>query len=413
MTKIITKCRICGSERLQTLFDLGEVCHAGVFTPDGNVIKDPLEIVRCKDESGCGLVQLKHEFDPNVMYGEHYGYRSGLNSSMVDHLRDVAINAREYYAPKHGEIITILDIGSNDGTLLGHFKDVYSEKAKLFGIDPSSEKFSEYYPNGVVRSKEFFSKSEFLKLSGGTKADIVTSIAMFYDLPDPQRIVNEISEILDQNGLWIVEQSYLPTMLGSNSFDTICHEHTEYYTLSQFEWMCEISGMCIENMELNSANGGSFRLYIRKKGINSLKTKNVEQFHYIEKTLAYNWEEQFEIFDQRITAQRTNLASYLKQLTENQIEICGLGASTKGNILLQHFEFDTTIISAIAEVNPDKYGLKTPGTKIPIIDQSEALRKFDYFLVLPWHFKSNFIQNPKFKEKTLIFPLPELEIIKL
>jgi NDP-4-keto-2,6-dideoxyhexose 3-C-methyltransferase len=410
MAKLISNCRICGSEELNDLFDLGYLTHAGIFNEEGVAPKDPLEIVVCSSTEGCGLVQLKHEFDPNVMYGDNYGYRSGLNQMMVDHLNSLAKSVMVYGNYSNKDDVTVLDIGSNDGTLLGHFKSLLRNSSNLFGIDPSSSKFKEYYEIDITTSNKFFSADEFLKISNGKRADIVTSIAMFYDLPEPQKIVAEISNILDDNGTWIVEQSYLPLMLGSNSFDTICHEHTEYYILSQFDWMCKKSGLKVVNMELNSSNGGSFRLYVKKEISNFVPKESVAQFRYLENLIKSDWATQFSDFIKRIQNQKNDLKRYIDLLRGDGKEICCLGASTKGNILLQYYNLTNNEISAVAEINKDKFGTKTPGTLIPIIDEHKAIEKYEYFLVLPWHFKQSFIKNPAFKGKKLIFPLPKFEV---
>lgn len=411
MTNEISNCRICGSTNLTSVFNMGNLAHAGVFNRDGEVPEDPIEIVVCSDKQGCGLVQLKHEFDPDIMYGDHYGYRSSLNLMMVDHLNELASSVMKFGNYTDSKEVNVLDIGSNDGTLLGHFKKRLSSTTNLFGIDPSSTKFSKYYAEGICTSCEFFSAEEYFKMSDGKKADIVTSIAMFYDLPKPQEIVDDISKILSDDGSWVVEQSYLPLMLGSNSFDTICHEHTEYYGLEQFMWMCERSDLKVIDMELNSSNGGSFRLYIKKSSANETPRERVKQFQYVEKLISNDWIRQIDEFSSRVNDQRNELMKFLKDMKEKQKKICGLGASTKGNILLQYYGLDTELIWAIAEVNQDKIGMRTPRSGIPIIDQDEALDQFDYFLVLPWHFKENFLRNSKFKGKKLIFPLPHFEIL--
>lgn len=413
MVKIINKCRICGGAHLTNLLSLGELTHAGVFNTEGVAPRQPLELIVCSEPGGCGLVQLRHEFDPGIMYGDHYGYRSGLNAMMVNHLSEIASSACDHVYDQLGPNMTVLDIGSNDGTLLGHFKKCLPDTTKLIGIDPSSAKFSEYYDPSIIKSNKFFSAEEFYKLSGGGKADIITSIAMFYDLPNPQEIVENISNILTNNGIWIVEQSYLLSMLGSNSFDTICHEHTEYYSLKQFEWMCTKSNLTIVDMQLNLSNGGSFRLYIKKTVSNPKVEESLSQFKYIESLLQQNLEYQFSQFQSRIEVEKAKLLGHLTELTSKGLRVCCLGASTKGNILLQHYGLGPELLETVAEVNTSKFGMKTPGTKIPIISQDEALREFDHFLVLPWHFKKNFLQNPKLKGKILIFPLPEFEIVHL
>src|SRR3989304_6255502 len=261
----ISRCRICGNSNLESVIDLGQQCLTGVFprSKAEKVPSGPLELVKCLEgdsEKFCGLIQLRHSYDKYEMYGDSYGYRSGLNSSMVAHLKDVANKNCKFATLNPGDLI--IDIGSNDGTLL----KLYPENNYLLvGIDPTAEKFRRFYPGNIKIIPDFFS-SQIVKNNFGNKhAKIVSSIAMFYDLESPLDFVQQVYEILDDDGIWVLEQSYMPLMLKRNAYDTICHEHLEYYSLRQVKWMLDKVGLKILDLEFNDINGGSFKLIVAKK----------------------------------------------------------------------------------------------------------------------------------------------------
>ncbi|OGC70476.1 GDP-mannose 4,6-dehydratase, partial [candidate division WWE3 bacterium RIFOXYD1_FULL_40_11] len=237
--KQIDSCRICGNTRLIDVLDLGIFGLSGVFPlPNEKVPEGPLAIVRC-GEGGCGLLQLKHNYDLELLYGENYGYRSGLNNSMVKHLTEIVRKIESRVDINMGDIV--LDIGSNDSTMLQKYQ---AKDLVLVGVDPTAEKFKEYYPNNIVRIPEFFS-ADTIKQRFSQKVKVVTSIAMFYDLEHPFEIVKQISEVLADDGVWVLEQSYMPHMLDNTSYDTICHEHLEYYSLKSLKWMFDKAGLKI------------------------------------------------------------------------------------------------------------------------------------------------------------------------
>lgn len=410
------KCRICGCSRFETVMDLGDMALTGQFPKPGRVVqREPLRLVRCLGE--CGLVQL--EQSPNLadLYGNNYGYRSGLNLSMVAHLRDLIQNLTNTVRLNPGDVV--LDIGSNDGTTLGF----YPKEMKRIGIDPSGSKFHKFYPEGSILIPTFFKPQFVLDKTEGAKARIVTSIAMFYDLEDPLGFMCGVTEILADDGVWLMEQSYLPSMLRANAFDTICHEHLEYYSLKQIEWMAEKAGLVIIRAQQTTTNGGSFALWLKKKkeGFQP-KRDSVESLHEWESQFLLNTRDNFRAFALRSEAAASSLYDFLAGLKSQGKVVYGLGASTKGNVLLQFMQ-DTSVkggpkltelIGKIGDVNPDKHGCVTPGTDIPIVSEQEALADFpDYFLVLPWHFRTSFLANPKFKGRKMIFPLPQLEVVEV
>ena len=415
--KGISKCRICGNKELVPVIDLGEQYLTGVFpkTHGQKVTSGPLELVKCMSQTGkgCGLLQLKHSFDPDEMYGDNYGYRSGINKTMTIHLHDKVRDILSRVALEAGDIV--VDVGSNDSTLLKAYP--LSPKVSLIGFDPSGEKFLKYYPERVRLVADYFSAKAFHAVFGGKKARVVTSIAMFYDLEYPLDFMRDITSILARDGIWVFEQSYMPLMLKQNAYDTICHEHLEYYGLRQIQWMAEKVGLKILDVRLNDTNGGSFSVTAALSDAPyKINSRSVNGILQKEKALGLETLKPYREFKSRVLRLREELIDFVDQAKKNRRTIIGYGASTKGNVVLQFCGFTHNDISAIAERNPEKYGCFTPGTRIPIISEKAARAvNPDYFLVLPWHFRDEFIKREKSflgHGGGLMFPLPKLEVVK-
>jgi NDP-4-keto-2,6-dideoxyhexose 3-C-methyltransferase len=342
------------------------------------------------------------------MYGDNYGYRSGLNASMVAHLhRKIrAVTARVKFSL--GDLV--IDIGSNDGTSLA----AYPDNLMRVGIDPVGVKFRNFYPQGVTLIPELFSANLMAKHFPGMKAKVITSFSMIYDLEDPQHFVHEIASLLDpEYGLWVFEQSYLPLMLELMGFDTICHEHIEYYGLKQIKWLLDRAGMRVVDVEFNDINGGSFSVVAaHRTAIYPAALGIVDEAFRREEMLGLDSLDAFANFRLGIVNACDDLKSFLARAKAEGKRVCGIGASTKGNVLLQHCKLTSDDIEVIGEVNPDKFGAVTPGTWIPIEDEKKVLAsRPDYLIVLPWHFRNNFLSNPAYKGQQLIFPLPKLEVV--
>lgn len=413
----IKSCRICNNKDLQKVFDLGEQSLTGTFPKNSqeHITTGPVTLVKCHGEDYCGLVQLKQTYSLSDMYGDNYGYRSGLNSSMVDHLNSIVTKIQ--YTVNLDDHDIVLDIGSNDATLL---KAYSKSKIQKIGIDPSAEKFSHYYPEDTSLIIDFFPSEKLTSLIKEQKIKVISSISMFYDLERPQDFVHSISELLADDGIWYFEQSYLPTMLEKNSFDTICHEHLEFYSLKQITWMLKRAGLEILKVELNQINGGSIAITACKSQSSLLQMQDSQYIDYLiekEKSLNLDSIEVWSNFSKNIEDNKVRLMQFLESIREKQELLVGLGASTKGNVLLQYFNITSEYIPYILEVNEDKFGKVTPGTHIPIISETEgnALNP-KYKLVLPWHFKDFFIEKEKeFLQNggALVFPLPEFKVYQL
>ncbi len=415
MYKEISRCRICGNSELDSILDLGSQALTGVFPLPGEAVeKAPLELVKCHENgrNSCGLVQLRHSFEPEKMYGQNYGYRSGLNRAMKTHLAGLASTAKAIVALSPGDVI--LDIGSNDSTLL---QFMYEPGLTAVGMDPTGVKFSSLYPPYIQLIPEFFSSAAFFERTGYKRAKIVSSIAMFYDLEAPLEFMAQVRDVLAERGVWIFEQSYLPTMMEKNSYDTICHEHLEYYRLKQIVWMAERVGLKILDVELNEANGGSFRILAGHAGT-AIKPRVEKIIDMLSSEEDQGFADRlvYTLFRNRVIRHRDDLRRVLDQLKQEGKTVLGYGASTKGNVMLQFCGFGAEDLPCIAEVNADKFGRVTPGTEIPIVSEGEAMALHpDALLVLPWHFRDNFIsRSQKYLSEghAFIFPLPIIEVYR-
>jgi len=416
MYQPIDECRICQNRALESVLDLGKQHLTGVFpkTIDQCVPQAPMELVKCHGPDGgqhCGLVQTRFTYDLGLLYGGDYGYRSGLNRSMVLHLEGIVRDLVKLARPSAGDLL--LDIGSNDGTLLSFYPD---HGLDLIGMDPTAERFAAYYKPHIRRVADFFSAEKFGDIFGGRKAKIVTSIAMFYDLHRPLDFMRQVASVLDDDGVWHFEQSYLPAMLAAGSYDTACHEHLEYYALRQIKYMTDRTGLKILDVKFNDINGGSFAVTVATAGAShTAATALVEQIIAQEDGFGLNSLRPFAAFRQAVEVHREELAGLLRRLKAEGRLVLGYGASTKGNVILQYCGVTPQVLPYIAEVNAEKFGCFTPGTGIPIISETEALAmRPDYFLVLPWHFRRSICERESAYLRAggkLIFPMPRIEVV--
>ena len=406
----IKQCRICGNENLIEVLSLGKQALTGVFPckKTDKVSEGNLDLVWCDK---CGLLQMKQSYDLSEMYGMNYGYRSGLNQSMVTHLTN-KIQTLEKLARLKPEDM-VVDIGSNDAVSL----KAYTVPCAKVGIDPTGIKFRKYYTEDINLIADFFSASRFIELYGaGQKAKIITSIAMFYDLEHPSKFVSDVENILDDNGIWHLEQAYMPSMLRSNAYDAVCHEHLEFYSFKVIKNLIEQNGLQVIDVQMNAINGGSFAITVCKEG--GPYKPNAPVINWMlqqERNLHLDTPKPYRDFEERVYNHRENLMSLIESLNDDNKLILGYGASTKGNVLIQFCGITKKHIPYIADVNKDKFGCFTPGTHIPIISE-EAARKMnpDYYLVFPWHFKPSILEREKEFMKNggkFIFPLPEIEIV--
>lgn len=402
------------------LFSLGKLYVSDFLKPDAEprAEKHELKVML----TGDGAVRLEKTAPKNTMWGT-YWYRSGTNSSMRQELKSIVDSILHVKKLKENDVW--IDIASNDGTLLSYVpKDLIR-----IGIDPAEDSFkyeAEKHANVVIQ--DYFSAEAFKATKyGNLKAKVITSIAMFYDLEDPDTFIHSIAEVLDDNGVWVLQLSYTPLMLQQLAFDNILHEHVYYYSLFNLKNLFERNGFKIVDCQLNDTNGGSFRVYAMKEtaGIKTFATqpfRDVCNFRLnsileYEKKLKLDVVETWLDFYERIRNLKDRTVSFLKEQKALGKKIYGYGASSKGNTLLQYFGLDNTLIDAIAERSPYKFGLKTVGTNIPIVSEDEMRKaKPDYLLILPWHFINEFYQREMdflLEGGKFIVPCPQFEIVGL
>ncbi|MEM1103284.1 MAG: class I SAM-dependent methyltransferase [Pseudomonadota bacterium] len=412
-----TTCRVCGSHALTTAIDLGPQHLQGSFVKDGcEPPRDqfPTELVVCDrrlDPNGCGLLQMAYSVPTDILYA-NYWYRSGTNRTMRGHLRRIVEDCVDLLDRAD---ITALDIGCNDGTLLSY----YPKTATRFGVDPSD--IAETIGSWATVARGVFPSPEAAQTLGDTRFDVVTSIAMFYDLEDPVAFAKAIAERLKDDGVWILEMSYLPLMLEQNSFDTICHEHLEYYSLEVLERILDAADLKAVRAQTNDINGGSIRLTVTHKAQDGFNRNDwLTELHELgcsETEMRLGTVETYRQFQDRIEALRSDLSGLLHDIKERGQTVHIYGASTKGNVLLQWYGIDNTLIPYAAERNPSKVGARTLGSDIEIISEA-ASREMqpDYYLVLPWHFRAEFLEREKetiFAGTKMIFPLPRISVVSL
>lgn len=406
-----TECRICGNTRLLSVLDLGTQALTGIFPRPGQVAPAaPLELVRCSPE-GCGLLQMRHTADLSLMYGEHYGYRSSIRPFMVKHLHrkiDVLTGMVDL-----DRTDLVLDIGSNDATLLRGYP---ADGLTRVGIDPTGEKWREYYPDDIALIPDFFSKASFAAEYGDRKAKIVTSIAMFYDLPDPLGFMAEVRDILTDDGVWMIEMSYGAALLEIPAYDAICHEHLEYYMLSQIEWMAERVGLTLTTAEITDVNGGSLCVTLVKDSKkHKVDAAQIDRIRQREAALELESTATYENFTRRVHGHRDQVRGFLDESRAAGKLTLGYGASTKGNVILQYCGISVEDLPYIGEVSAEKHGRVTPGTGIPIVSEEDAkaLRP-DQLLVLPWVHRGGFVEREQeflASGGKLVFPLPSISTV--
>jgi hypothetical protein len=410
-------CRVCGSSALTKVVDLGEQLNQGTFvSPTGEIPsqrKIPLVLLRCdptRDENACGLLQTQCTVPPEILYPT-YWYRSGTNRTMRDHLRDIVEDASHLIALNKANV---LDIGCNDGTLLSFYPAAYEK----YGIDPSNA-IDDVQGNDFKIIHDIFPSDELRATVGDNYFDIITSIAMFYDLEDPVSFAKSIQKILSPAGIWTFEMSYMPSMLRTNSYDTICHEHLEYYSLAVVESVLSRAGLKLVNATLNEINGGSVSCTATHLGSGNYRApefqKNLDLLRLHEFDLSLETDRPYASFQERIEKHRDELSGLLRDLKRQGMTIHVYGASTKGNTILQYCGLDDTVIDYAADRNPAKHGGRTVGTNIPIISEEESRAMVpDFYLALPWHFRPEFVEREAEtieRGTCMIFPLPSIQIV--
>ena len=401
-------CRNCKSKIKKNLFSLGKISFTGKF-PKNKKINIPKKFLNLSICENCTLVQLDRNFDKKYLYGNDYGYRTGLNKTMTNHVKSVVKNVEKQIKLKKNDYV--LDIGSNDGTML----NFYNNNLIKVGIDPIINKFKKNYQKIKYPINSFFQKKIIRQKIGNNKFKVITALSMFYDLENPNKFLSDIKSLLDKNGIFILEHADLLSIIKNNIFDTICHEHLEYYSSYVIINMAKKNKMRVFNHKFNDVNGGSSQYYICHENSNiKNQNKNLQKVLNLEDKYRLKNKDTYFKFIKKIDNNKKKLVKFLKELKKSKKSIHGYGASTKGNVLLQYFGIGNKMIDYISERNPQKFDCYTPGTKIKIISENESRSiRPNYYLVLPWHFKKEILKreiNVRKKGTKFIFPLPKLEI---
>ena len=405
---ILSKCRTCNSKKFSFLFSLGNLSFTGKFSKNINnkVPKGLINLVMCKK---CKLVQLDRNFNPKYLYSSDYGYRTGINKTMTNHVHDITKQSIKLVNLDRNDYV--LDIASNDGTLL----NFYNDRCKTVGIDPLVNKYLAYYKNINHKISDFFSYKILKKKNLNKKFKIITALSMFYDLRDPNNFLSDIKKLLHDEGVFVLEHADLLSIFKYFLFDTICHEHLEYYSSKIILNLMENNGLRVFNIKTNNINGGSTCYFIcHKYSKFKINKKKISKILREEKKFGLENINSYKKFLFKIDTLSSKIKILIDKILSKNLKIHGYGASTKGNVLLQYLNITSNKIQYIAERNPLKYNKFTPGTSIKIISEkySRSLKP-DYYLVLPWHFKDEIlIREQKIINSgtKFIFPLPKLRI---
>ena len=411
----IKTCRSCGHEgNFIEVMNLGEQYISDfVDSENDQGTKVPLELILCPN---CNLLQLRHNAPNESMWGGKYWYKSGINRMIREDLNDIANCSEKLVDLKQGDIV--VDIGCNDGTLLSFYD---KSDLRLVGFEPSKNVAKEAEQKGIEVIDNYFNSEDFRRRFGEKKAKVITAISMFYDLEDPNKFMQDIVKCLDANGLFVIQQNYLVSMLERNAFDNVCHEHREYYSLSSLNHLLEKYNLEVFDVKLNDINGGSIRTHIRFKGNNLMNSfkgskERVAQTLEKENKMQLHTQKPYLEFAARVDEAKNYLIKFVKNETAKGKTFGLCGASTRGNTILQYFNLTHESIKCAAEANSDKFGKKTVGTLIPIVSVDEMKRiNPDYQIVMIWHLFESLMNQEKDYLKNggkFILPLSEFAIIE-
>ncbi len=412
-SRSLHSCRVCGSPHLNSILDLGDLAVSDF--PITNTLADtyPLHLVLCDPRHGCGLLQLSTMgVDQDILYRQ-YWYKSGVNASMKRALKEVAVDCQRRMTLKAGDVI--VDIGANDGTLLSFFPQFLTR----VGFEPALNIQKDLSLYTSVNVPEYFTKKAYTKYVGQPPATLITSLAMFYDLDDPVTFVSDVVDCLAQDGMWVNQMTYLGSMLEKNDYPNICHEHVTYYSLATFMEVLKRGGMRLIDVDQNDVNGGSIRtIAVKNDSIlqpSEAASAKIRAVLESERLLGLSKLGTYKAFASKVRRMRRELRTLIDAYATAGKKIGVYGASTKGNTMLQYCGLSFPVIAAAYDRNPEKVGRVTVASHIPIVsDRDLRLNKPDVLLVLPWHFREEFLHRErKFLQSggVMIFPLPTLEVV--
>jgi NDP-4-keto-2,6-dideoxyhexose 3-C-methyltransferase len=412
MFTTIQACRICGNPRLESIVDLGNLALTGRFPlPRETVPVGPLELVRCVSEhsfDACGLVQLRQSCNPGELFNDRYAYRSSLNRNNVRHLESIVQRAHQFVTLDADDLV--IDIGSNDGAMLGLYRRLDLD---LLGVEPCGRKFAKHYPGHVRLLADFFSAEKVRAAVGAGQARVITSIATLHAVEHPLVFVRAIHDLLAKDGIWISEQNYLPAMIDNTSYDMICHENLGHYGLRQFVWLCDRANMNIVDVTVNE--GKLQVIAARQDSTFRANSQRVARILADEDWRDFHRAQPYEQFRDRVFAHRDALSGFLEQAQRRGERVLGCGASTGGNVILQFCGLTSKHLACIGELDADKFGCVTPGSRIPIVSEPKARSAApSCFLVLPWHLRASILRRETqylANGGRFLFPLPHLEVV--
>ena len=418
--KFLERCKICNNDDLIEVLSLNEQYLSPTFVKTNqnnelSKIKSPLTLVLCnkkKNKKNCGLLQLKEITEADFLYNEYF-YRTATNDTMKKDLKELVYQVLEIAKPEENEII--VDIGANDCTML----NFYDEKFQLVGFEPAKNINFRNKEKNIKIINNYFNSKSFKEIFKKNKAKIITSCAMFYDLENPKEFVGNIEEILDDKGVWCCQISYLDSMIRNNNFYDICHEHLSYYSLETFEYLIDKFNLKVFYAETNDVNGGSIRLYVCKKNTEiydqDVFLKRLKDLRNRENALELTTPDTFFEFEKVVSNLKTKTVNFVSKILSEKKVVLALGASTKGNIILQHFGLTKDKIPFISERNPEKVGLKCLGSDIELISEKKAREiNPEAFIVLPWNFKKEIVEREKDyidKGGKLMFVMPYPHVV--
>ncbi len=391
-----TTCRLCGSADLHDVFSVGNQ-YINDFVPKeriGQGLQAPLDLVACRN---CSLLQLRHTAPQELLYARHYWYRSGVTDTMRRALRNITAEIEQMVSLQAGDVV--LDIGANDGTLLASYEVPGLVRV---GCEPANNLVEQLREKADHVIHDFWTYGRYAEL-GLPKAKVVTAIGMFYDLEDPNQFIRDAQRALAEDGVFVAQLMCLTPMLEKNDLGNICHEHLEYYSLESLKYLFEKNGLEMFRIEENDVNGGSYRIFARQyRGTGVAFTERVTP-------------DDVTAFSERLRRNRDACVAFIKAEVAKGKTVYVYGASTKGNVILQYYGLDASLITAAAERSPEKWGKYTVGSWIPIVSEEEARKaQPDYFLVLPWAFFDEFYKREQaWRDKggKFIVPLPEFRVV--
>lgn len=410
MYTAITKCRICGNEKLEDVLDLGEQFLSSQFVKDNSkeelsTVRVPLTLMLC---DVCGLVQLKQTVDRDLMYRSYF-YRSGVNPMMRDALADVTRDIKAHASLKEGD--AVLDIGCNDGTMLTYFPITM----RRIGMDPAKNINRTSLDPSITVIEDYFDAKKASDANGGKKFKAVSSIAMFYDLDDPNAFVSEVKSVLEAGGTWCVQLSYLATTVQTLNFYDICHEHLLYYSLRTLKYLMEKHGLKIIDVSLNEVNGGSLRFFAVHADDPRAPSDAMSAIEEAEAKLKLGEKATYDAFSATIENLKRITLEFIEKERTAGGTVVGLGASTKGNVLLQYFGITKEMLPAISDRYAEKVGLRTLGTDIRVVSEEEARdMKPSAMIVLIWFFKDELLKREREYIDAggkLFFPMPYPHVV--